>query len=192
MGMNLTAYAKQQGFSYQTAWRVWQRCELPAHRLPTGTLIVDVLTTSPAVRHLLVAVYARASSAENRNNLGGHAERVAALCAARGWQLTKGVKECGSAVNDQCPQLLALLAASSISHIVVEHLDRRTYFGVPSIRTLVKAQERELLIVNGAANCQKDLRQDFVAIIKSFCARLCGRGCASQKITHWIPTLEAN
>src|SRR5579885_1963590 len=92
VGMKLSAYAKQQGISYQTAWRMWQRGELPAHQLPFGTVMVDVPPTLHAVRPQKVAVYARVSSAENRKNLDGQAERVAAFCAAKGWQVAKVVR----------------------------------------------------------------------------------------------------
>jgi putative resolvase len=101
--MKLSAYAKQQGVSSQTAWRMWQRGELPAHQLPSGTISVDVPPTSPAMRPQQVAVSARVSSAENRKHLDSQAERVAAFCAAKGWQVAKAVKEWGSGVNDQRP-----------------------------------------------------------------------------------------
>jgi predicted site-specific integrase-resolvase len=102
------------------------------------------------------------------------------------------VKECGSGVNDQRPQLLALLADPSISHIVVEHQDRCSRFGVAYIQTLLKTQGRELVIVNEAEEEQADLMQDFVAIITSFCARLYGRRQASRKKTQLFAALEAN
>ena len=188
--MKLSAYAKQQGISYQTAWRMWQRGELPAHQLPSGTVIVDVPSAPPAVRPQKVAVYARVSSAENRTNLDSQAERVAAFCAAKGWQVAKVVKECGSGVNDQRPQFLALLADPSISHIVVEHKDRCSRFGVAYIQTLLKTHGRELVIINEADEEQADLMQDFVAIITSFCARLYGRRRASRKKTQVLAALE--
>ena len=190
--MKLSAYAKQQGISYQTAWRMWQRRELPAHQLPSGTVIVEVPSPPQAVRPQKVAVYARVSSAENRENLEGQAERVAAFCAARGWRVTKVVKECGSGVNDQRPQFLALLADTSMSHIVVEHKDRCSRFGVAYIQTLLNTQGRELVIVNEAEAGQEDLMQDFVAIITSFCARLYGRRRASRQKTQLLAALEGN
>src|SRR5215831_453722 len=146
--MKRSACTKHLGVSYQTAWRMWQRGELPAHQLPSGTVIVEIPPTPQAVRPQKVAVYARVSSAEIRKNLESQAERVSAFCAARGWQVTKAVKECGSGVNDQRPQLLALLADPSISHIVVEHKDRCSRFGVAYIQTLLATQGRELMIVN--------------------------------------------
>ncbi len=92
--------------------------------------------------------------------------------------------------NDQRPQVLALLADTSISHIVVEHKDRCSRFGVAYIQTLLKTQGRELVIVNEAEDGQADLMQDFVAIITSFCARLYGRRRASRKKTQLLAALE--
>jgi putative resolvase len=192
LDMKLSAYAKHLGISYQTAWRMWQRGELPAHQLPSGTVIVDVPPTPQAVRPQQVAVYARVSSTEPRKNLDSQAERVAAFCAAKGWQVAQVVKECGSGVNDQRPQFLALLAATSISHIVVEHKDRCSRFGVAYIQTLLATQGRELVMVNEAEEEQADLLQDFVAIITSFCARLYGRRRASRKQTQVLAALEGN
>jgi putative resolvase len=188
--MKLSAYAKQQGISYQTAWRMWQRGELPAHQLPSGTVIVDVPLSPPAIRPQKVAVYARVSSVENRNELDRQAERVAAFCAAKGWHIAKVVTECGSGVDDQRPQFLALLADPTISHIVVEHKDRCSRFGVAYIQTLLKTQGRDLVIINEAEEDQADLMLDFLAIITSFCARLYGRRRASQKKTQIVAALE--
>jgi putative resolvase len=188
--MKLSAYAKQQGISYQTAWRLWQRGELPAHQLPSGTVIVDLPPTLETRRPQKVAVYARVSSPENRTNLDSQAERVAAFCAAKGWQVANVVKECGSGVNDQRPQLLALLADTSISQIVVEHKDRCSRFGVAYIQTLLKTQGRDLVIINEAEEEQADLLQDFVAIITRVCARLYGRRRASRKKAQVVAALE--
>lgn len=189
-GMKLSAYAKQLGISYQTAWRMWQRGELPAHQLPSGTVIVDVPPTSTIVRPQKVAVYARVSSAEHRKNLQAQAERIIAFCGARGWQVAKMVKECGSGVDDQRPQFLALLADTSISHIVVEHEASCSRFGVAYIQTLLKTQGRELVIINEVDEDQEELLHDFVAIITSFCAKLYGRRRASQKKAQLLAALE--
>jgi predicted site-specific integrase-resolvase len=192
MDMKLSASARQLGISYQTAWRMWRRGELPAHQLPSGTVIVEVPSSSTSPRARKVAVYARVSSAENRKNLDSQAERVCAFCAAKGWQIARVVKERGSGVNDQRPQFLALLADTSISHIVVEHKDRCSRFGVAYIQTLLTTQERELVIVNEVEEGQEDVMQDFVAIITSFCARLYGRRRATRKESHLLAALEAD
>jgi putative resolvase len=189
--MKLSAYAKQLGIHYDTAYRMWQRGEIAGYQLPSGTIIVTAPEVQPPPsRPQKVAVYARVSSAEHRKNLESQAERVSAFCAARGWQVSKVVRECGSGVNDQRPQFLALLADTSISHIVVEHKDRCSRFGVAYIQTLLKTQGRELVIVNEVEEEQADLMQDFVAIITSFCARLYGRRRASRKKTAFLAVLQ--
>jgi putative resolvase len=188
--MKLSTYAKQLGISYDTAWRMWQRGELAGQQLPSGTIIVDAPPAATPARVQKVAVYVRVSNVENRKNLESQAERVSAFCAARGWQVAKVVKEYGSGVNDQRPQFLSLLADTSISHIVVEHKDRCSRFGVAYIQTLLKTQGRELVIVNEAEDGQDDLMQDFVAIITSFTARLYGRRRASRKKTVLLSVLQ--
>src|ERR1051326_8779056 len=105
--MKLSAYAKQLGISYHTAWRMWQRGELAARQLPSGTIIVETPPAAAPVRVQRVAVYARVSSTEHRKDLEARAEHVSAFCAAKGWQVARVVKECGSGVNDQRPQFLA-------------------------------------------------------------------------------------
>jgi putative resolvase len=188
--MKLSTYAKQLGISYDTAWRMWQRGEVAGQQLPSGTIIVEAPPAATPARVQKVAVYARVSSAENRKHLESQAERVAAFCAAKGWQVAKVVKECGSGVNDQRPQFLALLADTNISHIVVEHQDRCSRFGVAYIQTLLRTQGRELVIVNDAEEGQEDLMQDLVAIITSFTARLYGRRRASRQKTALLSVLQ--
>ena len=190
--MKLSAYARHLGISSQTAWRMWQRGELPARQLPTGTVSGDVAPTLLSPRPHKVAVYARVSSAQNRKTLDGQAERVSAFCAAKGWPIAKVVKECGSGVNDHRPQFLALLADTSISPIVVEHTDRCSRFGVAYIQTLLNTQDRALVIVNEVDEGQEDLMQDFVAMITAFCARLSGRRRATRKKRYLLAALEAD
>lgn len=189
--MKLTSYAKQIGISYNTAWRMWKRGQLPGYQLPTGTVIID----PPEVRSSevrTVAVYARVSSSENKDNLERQAERLVSWCNAKGWSVGKVVKECGSGINDQRPKFLALLADPKIGQIVVEHKDRASRFGVAYLQTLLSMQGRELVIVNTADTAEDDLMGDFVAILTSFCARLYGRRRAKGKTEQVLAALQQN
>ena len=189
--MKLTSYAKQIGISYNTAWRMWKRGQLPGYQLPTGTVIIDPPEVrSPEVR--TVAVYARVSSSENKDNLERQAERVVSWCNAKGWSVGKVVKECGSGINDQRPKFPALLADPKIGQIVVEHKDRASRFGVAYLQTLLSMQGRELVIVNTADTAQDDLMGDFVAILTSLCARLYGRRRAKRKTEQVLAALQQN
>ena len=191
--MKLSSYAKQIGISYNTAWRMWKRGQLRGYQLPTGTVIVEQPETQPcATPARTVAVYARVSSRENRNHLDTQAERLISWCNAQGWSVFKVVKECGSGVNDQRPNFLALLADPKISQIVVEHTDRASRFGVAYMQTLLGLAGRELVVVNTANTSEDDLMGDFVAIIPSFCARLYGRRRAKRKTEQVLAALEQN
>src|SRR5262249_33565617 len=85
VGMKLSADANHLGISSETAWRRWQRGELPAQQVPSGTVMVEVPPLAQGARPQQVAVYARVSSAEPRKHLDRQAERVVACCLARGW-----------------------------------------------------------------------------------------------------------
>src|SRR5690348_15747126 len=97
--MKLSQYAKQQGISYRTALRWFRDGTIKGYQAPSGTIIVTIdEQTSPQVQK--VAIYARVSSSENKSNLESQAERLAAYCTAKGYQIAKVVKEIGSGVND--------------------------------------------------------------------------------------------
>lgn len=102
--MKLSTYAKQKGISYRTAHRMWKRGELNGYQLPTGTIILE--TPSSSVKG--VVIYARVSSAENKDNLESQAERLIRYCSAKGYQITKVIKEVGSGVNDKRRKLSKL------------------------------------------------------------------------------------
>ena len=193
--MKLSSYAKKLGIHYNTAYRLFKRGQIPGYQLPTGTVIIEEpvdQTEKRALRPQLVAVYARVSSTENKKNLDTQAERLITWCNAQGWSVGKVVKECGSGINDQRPQFLALLANRDMHRIVVEHKDRASRFGVASIQTLLAMQDRELVIVNTADTAQDDLMGDFVAIITSFTARLYGRRRAKRKTEQMLAALQQN
>ena len=189
--MKLSSYAEKIGISYNSAWRMWKRGQLPGYQLPTGTVIIDPpeLRSTP-VR--TVAVYARVSSSENKDNLERQAERLISWCHAQGWSVGKVIKEYGSGINDQRPKFLALLADPKIGQIVVEHKDRASRFGVAYIQTLLAMQGRELVIVNTADTAEDDLMGDFIRIIPSFCARLYGRRRAKRKTEQVLAALQQN
>ena len=189
--MKLKDYARQQGVSYRTAWRWWKAGKLPGHQMDTGTILIEPDAVAPSGVTQHVAVYVRVSSAENKGNLESQAERLAAYCAARGYQVAKVVKEVGSGINDARPKLLALLEDQSVSLIVVEHKDRLTRFGFRYLDTLLRAQGRAIEVVNQAENGTEDLLADLTAIVYSFCARLYGQRQAKRKAEVIVRELEA-
>src|SRR5689334_11157262 len=90
LAMKLSQYAKQQGISYRTALRWFRAGIIKGYQAPTGTIIVTVGEETP-VEAEKVAIYARVSSPEQRDNLERQAERLTAYCAARGYQVAQVV-----------------------------------------------------------------------------------------------------
>ena len=123
----------------------------------------------------MLAIYARVSSSENKNNLTKQRERLENYCAAKGYKVLKAVEEIGSGLNDNRKKLESLLMDESIKKIVVEHSDRFSRFGMNYISKLLQMQGREVEVINEQSNDRDDLMQDFVSIVTSFCARLYGQ-----------------
>ncbi len=188
--MKLSQYAKQQGISYSTALRWWHQGVIRGYQAPSGTIIVETESkkASPEER---VAIYARVSSAEHKENLERQAERLAHYCTVRGYQVAHLVKEVASGVNDSRPKLLALLKDQQVTRIVVEHKDRLTRFGFRYLETLLESQGRTIEVVNLAENDKEDLLADLVAIVYSFTARLYGQRRAKRKTERIVQELEA-
>ena len=84
--MKLSSYAKRIGISYNTAWRMWNRDQIPGYQLPTGTVIIDPpeLHSTP---ERTVAVYACVSRREHKKKLDTQAERLTSWCNAQGWSV---------------------------------------------------------------------------------------------------------
>jgi len=192
--MKLSDWAKKMGISYRRAWQMFKDGKLPnARQLPTGTIVVleeDKATVLPVEN--TVAIYARVSSHENRENLERQAERLKEYAIAKGYQIKHIIKEVGSGVNDTRPRLVNLLNKQDYSILLVEHKDRLTRFGFNYIRLLCEKQGKLIEIVNGVENEKEDLIQDFVAVIYSFASRLYGLRRAKRKTEKIIQEITQN
>lgn len=189
--MKLSQYAKQQGISYSTALRWWHQGAIRGYQAPSGTIIVETESKKASTRER-VAIYARVSSAEHKENLERQAERLTHYCTVRGYQVAHVVKEIASGVNDSRPKLLALLKDQQTTRIVVEHKDRLTRFGFRYLETLLELQGRTIEVVNLAENDKEDLIADLVAIVYSFTARLYGQRRAKRKTERLVQELKAD
>ena len=137
-----------------------------------------------------VVISARVSSHEHRAHLQRQAERLEDSCAAKGYQVSRVVKEIGSGVHDTRAQFLALLADQRIHTMVVEHTDRATRFGFRSLDTLLKGQGRTLEVVNWEENNREDVLTDLVSMIYRFAARLDGQRRAKRKTEAIVKQLQ--
>ena len=185
--MKLSVWAKQQGITYKTAWKWWKAGKLPVEvqQMPTGTLIVKEQNTAPGS----AALYARVSSNDQRKDLDAQLGRLSAFAVSKGWAVAKAVTEIGSGLNGHRPKLMKLLADPDVAVIVVEHRDRLMRFGSEYVESALRAQGRQLVIVN-QSELQDDLVQDMIEVLTSFCARLYGRRSARNKAKKAIEAME--
>ena len=192
--MKLSDWAKKIGISYRRAWQMFKDGKLPnAKQLPTGTIVIlEEEKTDFFPPQNIVAIYARVSSHENRDNLERQAERLKEYAIAKGYQIKHIVKEIGSGVNDARPKLIGLLNKQDYSILLVEHKDRLTRFGFNYVRLLCEKQGKLIEVVNGAEDEKEDLIHDFVAVIYSFSARLYGLRRAKRKTERIIKEITQN
>lgn len=184
--MKLSEWAKKNSVTYRTAFTHYKKGMIPnAYTLPTGTIVIpdESVKSKPEFN----VVYARVSSSENRDNLDSQAKRVSEFCNAKGWVVHDIVKEVASGVNDKRPKLSKLLKEKRATRIIVEHRDRLTRFGFNHIRDLF---DGDIVVINEAEEDERDLVQDFVSIITSFCARVYGHRRTKRQTERLIEELK--
>lgn len=106
--MKLSDWAREQGVSYQTAWRWYKAGKLPVRyeQMPSGTIIVHPEAPAAQTR---VTIYARVSSADQKEDLVRQASRLKEYASANGWPVVSVVEEVGSGLNGRRKKLLKLL-----------------------------------------------------------------------------------
>ncbi len=176
--MKLADWAREQGISYKTAFRLFQTGKLPcrSEQYVTGTIIV--YPNAPKTK--AVAIYGRVSSGDQKEDLGRQVQRLREYCAAKGWTVNKEVTDIGSGLNDGRKGILKLLADKTVTTIVVEHRDRLMRFGSEMVIAALEAEGRHLEVVNGC-EFKDDMVQDFVDVVTSMCARIYGKRAAKNR-----------
>jgi len=190
--MKLSDYAKKIGVSYQTAWIHFKQGKIPypTYKLPSGTIIVEYEKSLNQNSEKTVAIYARVSSSENKDNLERQADRLCQYATAKGYKIAHVIKETGSGLNDNRKKLENLLTKEDYNILLVEHKDRLARFGTHYLDVLLSRCDIDLEIVNQADNSQDDLMTDLVAIITSFAARLYGQRRGKRKTEKVIEVLK--
>jgi predicted site-specific integrase-resolvase len=159
-------------------------------QLPSGTIVVDVAQKTD--NQAIACIYARVSSAENKDNLERQASRLTEYAYAKGYKVYKVVKEVGSGLNDNRKKLAKILTDNNYNILIVEHKDRLARLGTNYMKLLLEAQGKNLEIVNEAENRKDELMSDLIAIITSFCARLYGMRRSKRKTEKIIQELQSD
>ena len=159
-------------YSYLPPWPT------PQNPAPWRRIIVFPENTKD--EEIKVAIYARVSSHDQKEDLQRQIERLRDFCMAKGMVIEKEISEIGSGLNGSRKKLLSLLSDKTIDTIVVEHADRLARFGVDYIEAGLSCSGKKIIIIN-KTEMKDDLMQDFVDVVTSMCARIYGKRSAKNK-----------
>lgn len=186
--MKLSVWAKSQGISYKTAWRMWKdgRLPVPAEQMATGTVIVHAEPDKVGG----AALYARVSSADQKNDLDRQLARLTEFAVARNLPVVDAVKEVGSGLNGHRKGMIRLLHNAAAQTIVVEHRDRLMRFGFEYVEAALAAQGRRIVVIE-PEEMTDDIVRDLHEVIVSMCARLYGKRSAKNRAKKALEAMQA-
>jgi putative resolvase len=179
--MKLADWARQNGIHPKTAlrWYTEDKLPVPARKIGQRTILVE----TPVGTGERVALYARVSSHDQRQDLDRQLGRLVEWAVRRGLQVTQTVAEVGSGMNGSRPKLRRLLADQTVDCIVVEHRDRLARLGSEYVEAALVGAGRRLLVVE-ATEVEDDLVRDMTEVLTSLCARLYGRRSARTRASR--------
>jgi putative resolvase len=186
--MKLSEWAKKQGISYKTAWRMWRDGRLPvdAEQLPTGTVVIHATAPEVAVG---VALYARVSGADQKADLDRQLSRLTEYAVANKMPITDMVKEIASGMHGHRKGLSRLLSDPRATIVLVEHRDRLARFGFEYIEAALAAQGRRIIVID-SDDVNDDIVRDLHEVIVSMCARLYGKRSAKHRAEKALRALH--
>jgi putative resolvase len=186
--MRLSVWAELQGISYKTAWRMWKAKTLPvpAYQLATGTVVVEAKPKACGV-----ALYARVSSNDQKNDLDRQLARLTEYAVANKFVIVDAVKEIGSGLNGHRRNMLKLLSNPEVNAIVVEHRERLMRFGFEYVEAALAAQGRKIIVIE-AHEMTGDIARDLHEVIVCMCARLYGKRSAKNRAQKALDALHTH
>lgn len=175
--VKLSEYAKLIGYRYITVWKKYKEGKITPTRKEGNRVLVmiDEDEMFPlSSKNNRVAIYARVSDNDSKDNLARQQERLENYATMRGYRIVKSIKEVGSGLDDSRTKLAKLLAdPTEYDILLVEHKDRLTRFGFNYIETLLKSMNKRVEVAN-ASDENSNLVEDMISIVYSFSDRLYG------------------
>lgn len=185
--MKLSAWAHQRGICYQTAWRMWKTGKLPvpACQLPSGTIVVDDVPGCPAG----VGLYARVSSAAEKDRLKRQMRRLEVYAASMGWSVIDKASEIATVTNENRRGLQKLLKNRQIRTIVVETPDRILPSGFDYLDLALQSDGRRIIALDERFSGHDD-ETTLEELLDTYCAKIYGRKGAAAKAKALIALLH--
>ena len=101
--MKLSDWARKNGLTYKTAYRLYRSGEfpLPTEQIATGTILVHEFPE----KNRDAALYARVSSSDQKKDLEGQLQRLRDFASANGLHVVKEVTEVNGTTLSGYPRL---------------------------------------------------------------------------------------
>jgi putative resolvase len=149
---SLGRWAKRCGISYRTAWRWFRTKKLPeqvvAEQMPTGTILVrDGRIRKTAAAEDEAVIYARINPRQDPRLLQKQIDSCRAFCLARGWVVSRIVREVAAGVGSQRNKLLRLVEQRT-PRLVVATPSVLTRFDFRFYEHLWRNTDCELIVVD--------------------------------------------
>ena len=184
-------YAEIVGLNYRTVVKYFHTGELNGFISHTGRIFVEnpnFHQDSNKIEGKKAILYARVSSTVNKGSLDGQIERLRVYASAKGYQVVGEYKEIASGLNDKRRGLSQIFKRDDYNILLAEHKDRLTRFGFNYISSLLYRQGIMVEVINKIESKDKEIMDDFISIITSFCGKIYGvkRRAKTQKIIEGL------
>jgi putative resolvase len=151
-GESLGRWARRCGVSYRTAWRWFREHKLPedvvGEQMPTGTILVwDGRGPRALQRENRAVIYARTNPREDQAAMREQIDACRAFCAARGWTVTKIIREVAPGVGPQRIRLARLIQQGT-PRLVIATASVLSRFDFPFYEALWEKMGSELVVVD--------------------------------------------
>ena len=159
-------WARQHDIHPQTACRWFPTGTLPVPSRKMGKIILVGDLEAGRVSSGLTAVYARVSSADQRDDLDRQVAHVCSWAVANGFSIDSVVTEIGSGLNDKRREIPGRLYSDpKVTTTLVEHRDRFARLGIRRVEQL-----REECSVSGLTNAHSTATAICVRLVASLIA----------------------
>lgn len=191
---SLGRWARRCGISYRTAWRWFHDRRLPqdvvGEQTPTGTIrIWDGRIPRSPVEKKETVIYARTNPRQDQSAMHDQIEACRSFCLARGWIVTKVVREVAPGLGPQRIKLARLIQQGT-PRLVIAAPSVLSRFDFRFYEALWQRMESELIVVNRSEEIAGEggALEDLTDAINIICHRHYGpkRGSALVQILNRV------
>ncbi len=193
-GESLGRWAKRCGISYRTAWRWFRDDKLPeavtGEQMPTGTILIrDGRMPAGAKKDKEAVIYARINARQEQSAMLEQIQMCRSFCRARGWIVTKIVREVAPGVGSQRTKL-ARLIEQGIPRLIIATPSVLSRFDFRLYEALWQRIPSELIVVDRSEEIagRGGALEDLTDAINIICHRHYGpkRGSALVQILNRV------